>query len=171
MPVVQRGMPVIVHPDIIRDFAPWRSIGRLLLLENMDSRKQICRTAHDMIWFFRELPDAQFCFDIGHARQVDPTMSVATDLLLRFRDRLAEIHMSEVNWESKHVSISSAAKWAYRRLASLIPETVPIVIESLIPQVLNRNERSLAAMREIAAARTCLRPEMPLQHRNVAAWF
>jgi hypothetical protein len=164
-------MPIVVHPDIIRDFEPWRRIGHLLLLENMDSRKQICRTAHDMSWFFRELPEARFCFDIGHARQVDPTMSVATDLLLRFRDRLAEIHISEVNWECKHVSISSAAKWAFRRLASLIPETVPVVIESLIPQLLNRKERSIAAMREIAATKTCLRPELSIQNRNACALF
>jgi hypothetical protein len=98
----------------------------------MDGRKPVCRTAQEMAGYFERLPDARFCFDLGHARQIDPTMSVAVELLLRYRDRLTEIHLSEVNWECKHRPISSAALLAYRRVAQLIPEETPVIIESVV---------------------------------------
>ena len=155
-PMIDRGIPIVVHPDIIQRIEPWKTIGELLLLENMDSRKQICQTARDLHWFFTQLPAARFCFDIGHAHQIDPTMSVATDLLLRFRDRIAEIHISEVNWQCKHVPISSAAKWAFLQVAALIPKDVPIIIESLIDKSLPKPERDFAIAREIATVKECL---------------
>lgn len=40
----------------------------------MDKRKRIGCTAMQLRRFFDELPEATFCFDMGHARQVDPTM-------------------------------------------------------------------------------------------------
>jgi hypothetical protein len=144
------GMPVVVHPDIILagDVEAWRSLGSNVLLENMDGRKRVCRTAQEMESFFAKLPKARFCFDIGHARQIDPTMSVAVEMLLRFGERLAEVHISEVNWECKHRAISSAAALAFRRVAKLIPQTIPVIIESVIEpsQIAN----------ELVAAQRCL---------------
>jgi hypothetical protein len=153
-PVAEGGCPIVVHPDIIDDFAPWRSLGALVLLENMDQRKRICRTATEMEPFFDELPSAQFCFDIGHARQVDPTMSIAVDLLLRFRHRLAEIHISEVSWECRHVAISSAAALAFWKVSALIAESVPVIIESLIlPEQIDD---------ELETVQRCFRFDQPL---------
>ncbi len=151
-PVVALGLPIVVHPDIIEDadFAAWRSLGGSVLLENMDGRKPVCRTAQEMASYFDRLPEARFCFDIGHARQIDPTMSVAVELLLRYRDRLAEVHISEVNWECKHRAISSAAASAFRRVAQLIPEATPIIIESVI--------RPEAIADELAMVQWCLEP-------------
>ena len=82
--------------------------------------------------FFDALPNARFCFDIGHARQVDPTLSVAVELLLVYADRLAEIHISEVDAASKHVPISSMAMKSFQRISSLIPKNVPVIIESTV---------------------------------------
>src|SRR5262249_38652593 len=42
--VVARGIPVIVHPDVIFDHQPWNRFGPLLLVENMDKRKPVGRT-------------------------------------------------------------------------------------------------------------------------------
>ena len=94
-------------------------MGSAVLLENMDQRKRVCRTSREMEPFFAHLPEAQLCFDIGHARQVDPTMSIAVDLLLRFQNRLAEVHISEVTWQYHHVAISSAAALAFWKIAAL----------------------------------------------------
>lgn len=132
--VHDQGIPIIVHPDVISDFGPWRELGSSVLLENMDQRKPVCRTAAEMSRFFNELPDAQFCFDIGHARQVDPTMTVADELLHAFSDRLAELHISEVDERCRHVAITRSAVRAYRSVAHQIPETVPVIIESMIDQ-------------------------------------
>ena len=123
---------VIVHPDIITDFAPWRELGDWVLLENMDQRKRVCRNAREMAHYFANLPEARFCFDIGHARQVDPTMSVAVDLLTRYADRLAELHISEVNPECRHVPLSFNAVHAYQRVATLLPPHLPVIIESMV---------------------------------------
>jgi len=158
-PFVDRKIPIVVHPDIMREFEPWQELGDLLLLENMDSRKEVCQETRDLAWYFEQLPQARFCFDIGHARQIDPTMSVATELLLRLRNRLAEIHISEVNWQCHHVQISSTAKWAFRRVARIIPPTTPVIIESLLAGEVHDSEMPKAIRRELAAARASLRPE------------
>jgi hypothetical protein len=153
-PVVELGFPIVVHPDIIDDFAVWQTLGSAVLLENMDLRKRVCRTANEMVPYFEALPEARFCFDIGHARQVDPTMSIAVDLLLRFRNRLAEIHISEVSWECRHVAISSAAALAFWKISSLIPDSIPVIIESLIqPDQIDK---------ELETVRRSLRSDQPL---------
>lgn len=130
--VRDRGWPIIVHPDAIADVQQWTVLGDSILLENMDQRKPIARTAAEMRPFFESLPEARFCFDIAHARQVDPTMSVAVELLMEFGDRLEEIHISEVDADCRHIAMSSAAVSAYQRIASLIPKDVPVIIESVI---------------------------------------
>lgn len=132
--VHDQDIPIIVHPDVISDFGSWRELGSSVLLENMDQRKPVCRTASEMSRFFDELPDAQFCFDIGHARQVDPTMTVADELLHSFSDRLAELHISAVDERCRHVAITRSAVRAYRSVAHQIPETIPVIIESMIDQ-------------------------------------
>lgn len=139
---------IIVHPDVIQAPKEWRSIEDLLVLENMDQRKPCARTADEMRGYFEQLPNARFCLDIGHARQVDPTMGVALELLLAFRDRLAEIHISEVDADSQHVAISSAAMKAFQRLARLIPDDIPVIVESVI--------LTTAIADEIASARIAL---------------
>src|SRR5947209_14949983 len=39
--VLRRRWPIIVHPDVMRDFELWAAFRSLLLLENMDKRKPI----------------------------------------------------------------------------------------------------------------------------------
>ena len=135
LPVARKGFSIIVHPDVLgEDLQPWRLLGDRLLLENMDTRKRVCRTAREMRWFFNELPAARFCFDIGHARQVDATMTVAFEFLQLFGSRLAEVHISEVNWECKHRRIGTAAALSYHKAARWIPSDVPVIIESVVEE-------------------------------------
>lgn len=137
------GWPIIIHPDVISDTRAWTRFGGSLLLENLDQRKPVARTVAEMGQFFDLLPDARFCFDIAHARQVDPTMSVAVELLFEFGDRLAEIHISEVDSDCRHIAMSSAAVNAYQRVASLIPSDTPAIIESMISSDRIRHEVEL----------------------------
>lgn len=131
---VDRGYPVVVHPDVIFDRPRWRKFGNSLFIENMDKRKPVGRSVDELREFFRDLPEARFCFDIGHARQVDPSMTEAALLLYAFQSRLAEVHLSEVNTASRHDPISTNAVRAFRSVLASIPETVPIVLEPLIDQ-------------------------------------
>src|SRR5579864_5701152 len=72
--VATRNWPIIVHPDAMHRWSEWARFGDLLCIENMDKRKPIGQTAADLARIFEALPRASFCFDVGHARQVDPTM-------------------------------------------------------------------------------------------------
>lgn len=130
----RREWPIILHPDAIHDFSLWKKLGESICLENMDRRKPIGRTVSEMTALFDKLPDASFCFDIGHARQVDSTMTESYLMLKQFGHRLRQVHVSEVNTRSKHDPLSLASILAFQEVANLIPEDVPLIIETPIPE-------------------------------------
>ena len=129
-PMQDRKFPLILHPDAIQDFAPWRDFGGLVCIENMDNRKLIGRTEPELGAIFRELPKARLCFDIGHAAQVDPTMTEAYFILKCYREKITQIHVSEVNSRSKHDSLSYATIQSFRDVAHMIPAGLPIILET-----------------------------------------
>jgi hypothetical protein len=128
--VASRGWPIVVHPDVITDFSQWGRLGDRLCIENMDKRKSTGRTASELAPFFEKLPSATLCFDIGHARQIDPTMVEAHAILTRYADRLQQVHMSLVNSSSAHEPLNYESLHAFRRVAHLIPKDVPIILET-----------------------------------------
>jgi len=144
--VAERGWPVVLHPDAIHDYSLWRSLGDALCIENMDRRKPIGRTVAELEPIFGELPDASFCFDIGHARQVDSTMTEAYFLLHRYASRLRQVHVSEVNTRSTHEPLSYGSVLAFRQVAEFIPEHVPLILETPVPE--DQIESEMARVRE-----------------------
>lgn len=146
------GIPIVVHPDVIVSSADWKHFGALLLIENMDKRKPNGRTAADLVALFESFPAARMCLDLGHVRQVDPSMLEATRILEQHGDRLAQVHISEVNTASRHDPISEYAVQAFRSVAHLIPERTPIVLETLI----DRGQSSIA--KELRRAAEALEP-------------
>lgn len=131
--VAKLGWNIIVHPDTIRDVRVWRQLGSRICLENMDSRKKTGRTARELRSFFSNLPNAKLCFDIAHARQVDPTMTEATQILSEFGERLAEVHLSEVDGTGRHFAMSFGAKQAYEKFSEVI-SAVPNILESIVDE-------------------------------------
>jgi hypothetical protein len=127
-----RGWPIIIHPDTIRHFPDWRLLGDLVCIENMDKRKPIGRSVRELEALFTELPEASFCFDIGHARQIDSSMTEAYLILKKFGNRLRQVHVSEVNTSSKHDRLSFVGMLDFREVAHLIPAHVPLIIESIV---------------------------------------
>jgi hypothetical protein len=150
--VAERSIPVIVHPNVIFTPELWAWLGSLLLIENMDKRMPVGQTAKDLGLLFDMFPSAKLCCDLGHARQVDPTMTEARMILERFQDRIAEIHISDVNTSSRHDPLSTYAMAALRSVSALIPEPTPIILESLI------DEGQSDIPTEIARARDALEP-------------
>ena len=130
--VALREWPIILHPDAMYTPAKWAHFGDLVCIENMDKRKPTGQTVSHLAEIFRLLPNASLCFDIGHARQVDPTMSEATAILQFCRRRLRQIHISEVNSQSKHDALSFESVLAFRKVSHLIPESVPVIVESRV---------------------------------------
>jgi len=128
--VAERGWAIIVHPDVIEDFSLWKKLGRAVCIENMDKRKRIGRTAAQLREIFKQLPEATFCFDIGHARQVDPTMQEAESFLSQFQDRLRQVHMSYVNSQSRHERLNFESIRAFQRVSHWIKDETPIILET-----------------------------------------
>lgn len=126
----QREIPIVVHPDIFHDFSLWRSLGPALLIENMDRRKPVGRTADELSSLFAQLPDARLCLDLGHSKQIDPSMHETRMILKRHGTRLAEVHLSEVNSLSGHESLNELAISNFQRVAHMIPASVPVILES-----------------------------------------
>jgi hypothetical protein len=132
--VAARKWPIVVHPNAMYNPTDWRRLGSCLCIENMDKRKPIGQTARNLAEIFETVPDASLCFDIGHARQVDPTMSEASAILHRFRDRIRQLHVSEVNTQSKHDPLSFESILAFHKVAHLVPVDVPVILESRVEE-------------------------------------
>ena len=149
-----RMMNVVVHPDTIKTPALWRGLGERLCIENMDSRKRTGRTVEELESIFEALPKARLCFDVGHARQVDPTMTEALRIIRRFGERLAEVHLSEVDSAGGHHPMSRMAVEAFQDIFDMIPDSTPIIIESTVDEQ--------GVDREIALARQLLEGTNPV---------
>jgi hypothetical protein len=128
--VVQRGWPIVLHPDVIHEVAPWRSLGRSLLIENMDLRKATGWFATQLGYWFDLLPAAGLCFDVGHAFQVDPTGRMALAILNQHGGRLRQVHCSHVDPQGRHGAVMATDVQQFNLVAHLIPEGIPIIVES-----------------------------------------
>jgi hypothetical protein len=133
--VARRSWPIVVHPDAMLTVPKWARLGDSLCIENMDKRKPIGQTASDLAKVFEVLPRASLCFDIGHARQVDPTMSEASEILVSFREKIKQLHVSEVNSNSQHDRLSFESVLAFRKVSHLIPSDVPVILESRVEEL------------------------------------
>src|SRR5688500_2177636 len=111
-----RNWPIIVHPDAVHRFERWERFGGLLYLANMGKRKPIGRNAPELERLFTRLPEANLCFDIAHARQVDSTMLEAYYILREFRERVKQVHISEVSVGSHHGRLSWSAVRSFQEV-------------------------------------------------------
>ena len=119
--VAAREWPIIVHPDAMHNPAKWAKLGDYLCLENMDKRKSLGQTAASWSEIFAILPNASFCFDIGHAWTSGPYHERSSSILHRFRNKIVQLHVSEVNTQSKHDRLSLESILAFQKVAHLVP--------------------------------------------------
>lgn len=154
MPIHHRGWPIIIHPDAISQPGLWHALGGSLCIENMDKRKPTGRNIGELAAVFEGLPEAGLCFDIAHAQQIDPTMSQAALILRVFGDRLRQVHISSLDVRSAHHRLSLSAIPAYRRVSHLIPEHIPLIVES--PLMDGESDAPEGVRRELARAREAL---------------
>ena len=142
--------PIVVHPDLIRDPDVWRSLGSRLCLENMDLRKRTGRTVDEIKEVFAALPNAGFCLDLGHARQIDPTMGVAIDMLRTFASRLRQLHVSEVGTFGEHRRMGFLSRTAFARVVRYVPADTPLILEAIVSE--GEMQQELDAARLLFAA-------------------
>lgn len=132
--------PVIVHPELLQTPSLWQQLGERLCLENMDNRKTTGRTLAELRALFETFPEATFCLDVGHARQIDPTMVSAMLMLQELGSRLRELHVSEVGPHGEHLPLGATTRQAFARIVHLIPADCPLIIESIVPPELLESE-------------------------------
>lgn len=123
---------IVMHPDVIDDTATLRRLGSRLVLENMDTRKATGRTAEQLAPLFEQLPDAGLCLDVAHARDADPTMALAHDLLDRFAGRLRHLHVSSLDADGHHVPLTEDDLEAFRPVLDRCRD-VPWILEAPLP--------------------------------------
>jgi hypothetical protein len=124
-----RVSAIVMHPDAMVDLAPYRRLGRRLCLENMDARKPLGQTAAQLQRYFDALPDARFCFDIAHAKAVDPSLAIARELLSRFSLRLSHVHLSSLDLEQHHVPLTDEDQEAFAPVLKRCSD-VPWILEA-----------------------------------------
>lgn len=129
-----RADAIVMHPDTIEKTDRYRVLGRKLLIENMDARKEWGRTREELSAIFMALPEAGFCFDIAHAWSVDPAMSVADELLDGFGDRLQHLHVSSLSPELQHVPLTEEHENLFRPVLERCVD-VPWILEAPPPVV------------------------------------
>ncbi len=142
--LASKGWPVILHADAMADPAVWRPLGGDLCIENMDSRKATGRTAAELAEIMERVPDASLCFDAGHARQMDRTMSIAEEILRAFTPRIRLIHLSEVRADGGHAPLTLANALSFMRISHLVPKDIPIILESPVQEADMEAEIELA---------------------------
>jgi sugar phosphate isomerase/epimerase len=120
---------IVVHPDSIGNAELYRPLGRKLAIENMDSRKPAGQTAEDLDYFFGELPEAGLCFDVAHAKSVDPTMAEGARILDSFGDRLRHVHLSSLDDHCHHVPLTEHDESLFASLLSRCRD-VPWILEA-----------------------------------------
>lgn len=127
-------MPIIVHPDIITDYSLWNSLGSHICIENMDKRKPIGRNCSELEIIFKKLPKAKLCFDLAHVRQIDPSLTEAVNILIKFKDRISQLHISTLNTMSVHEPLNMRSIITYSSLAQFIDRNIPIILESPVAE-------------------------------------
>jgi hypothetical protein len=154
---IPREVPIIVHPDTIHDPGKWIAFGGQLAIENMDRRKADGRSAEELSQWFDRLPNARLCFDMAHAHQCDRTMTEAFRILVRFGDRICQLHISELDSAGHHFPLSYGSMQAFSEVASLIPAGCPAIIESLSPlQEADDDQQRVWIEREAYRARAAI---------------
>jgi hypothetical protein len=143
--------PIVAHPEILRTPSLWRRLGGRLCLENMDDRKTTGRTPGELRELFECFPDATFCLDLGHARQIDPTMASALRMLREFGGRLRQLHVSEVGARGEHLPLGATTRMSFAQVAHRVPATCPLIIESVIAaEAIERELEHVSAALETA---------------------
>ncbi len=122
---------VVVHPDVVTDYAHLREAPFPIAIENMDVQRQTHQGVEELREVFNELPHAQMVLDVNHVFTVDPTMQRAHELYEAFGERIAEIHVS--GYDTLHDPLFKTKQDQIIR--AIEDSSVPLIIESQMEHV------------------------------------
>ncbi len=119
---------VVFHPDTVKDFSIFNKIDFNVGFENMDRRKESCRSVDDIEVVLLKDQKFRFVLDINHAYTNDPTMKLAEEFYKRLGNKITQIHLSGFKdlhdplFETKQLEIIKAVQ----------DLNAPIIIESIL---------------------------------------
>jgi hypothetical protein len=123
---------IVVHPDAATDLSAYRELGSTLVIENLDCRKELGQTAEHLDRVFDVLPEAGLCFDMPHAASVDSTLAVAREILDRHGARLRHVHLSSLDADCHHQSLTGEDEKRFGELLDRCRD-VPWILEAPPP--------------------------------------
>jgi len=80
---------------------------------------------------------------LAHARQVNPTLGIARELIREYGKKIVQFHLSELDVKSHREPLSMAAVWAIREIGHLLP--CPVILESMVQPSEIDSELEMAA--------------------------
>jgi hypothetical protein len=83
-------------------------------------------------------------------------MTEAYSILKRFRSKLAQLHVSEVNSRSRHDLLSYTTIQSFRDVAHMIPPGTPLILETPVSRDQIRQEMNKAKFALLPATATDL---------------
>ncbi|MGI8728418.1 MAG: hypothetical protein ACR2LK_00175 [Solirubrobacteraceae bacterium] len=95
----------------------------------MDRRKTAGQTAEQLTEVFNALPEAGLCFDVPHAWSVDRTLTAAGEILDVHGDRLRHVHLSSLDDDCHHQTLTSADEKQFAPLLDRCRD-VPWILEA-----------------------------------------
>jgi hypothetical protein len=84
----------LVHPDIVDDWSVFDAFPLVWATENMDNRKRSHKNVDDIEHFFNRNSGWKLVLDLNHCYSNDTSMRLAEELIEKFRDKIAEVHLS-----------------------------------------------------------------------------
>lgn len=129
------GLDLVLHPDLYAAEDALAALSGRAVFENMDANKTFGRTVEDLAEVFERFPEAGFCLDVAHVWTNDETLRLGLDLLDAFSDRLRQLHISGIERDGTHRTMTADDLRLYRPLLARC-EHVPWVLEAeLAPDV------------------------------------
>lgn len=120
---------IVLHPDVIVSPPEYTRLGSRLVIENMDCRKPVGRTAEGLGKLFEQLPEAGLCFDVPHAASVDPSLEIGRRILDVHGHRLRQVHLSSLDAACHHQPLTSTDEARFTELIDRCRD-VPWILEA-----------------------------------------
>jgi len=116
----------VIHPDLVDDWDVFGDYNINWAIENMDTRKKEFKNVSSLKGFFTSYPSWSLVLDVGHCNDNDKSMLLAKNIILEFKGRIKEIHLS--GYEVFHDPLYRTKQIEIIDCCKLLD--VPIIIES-----------------------------------------
>lgn len=120
---------IVIHPDTVVDWSVFQQYTHLpLSIENMDDRKDSCRSVEDIKKILDENPYLWFVLDLQHCFTNDPTMQLARDFHKVLWHKIIQYHLSWYHPEHLHYPLFKTHQDEI--INAVENRELPIIVES-----------------------------------------